>query len=322
MLIGALRAAWMAVLIIPAIATAAPTDNFAEDFARLRDQDTKLQTIGWKLLIGNAGECINRQPATGFLLQDAAAYSNPSAIRAAQGLEGDFFVQSVVPNSPAAMAGIVAGMEVATIDGAMLTQVPQVADAPWQRLAIIDEKVSDSLAENGVVTLTLRAKADSAVLVASRSVCTSRFELISGSASASTDGMRIAVGREFAGFGYPEEEFAAALAHELAHNLLGHRQWLDRHGRKRKQTRVTEDEADRLMPWLLANAGYDPTAGVRFMERWGPKHGGGLFRKRTHAGWDERAEAIAAELPRIRESQSVNGTARWKIDFTRTTTAG
>ena len=36
---------------------------------------------------------------------------------------------------------------------------------------------------------------------------------------------------------------------------------------------------DRLMPWLLHNAGYDPAAAVRFMRTWGPKHGGWIFRK-------------------------------------------
>ena len=41
--------------------------------------------------------------------------------------------------------------------------------------------------------------------------------------------------------------------------------------------RRTEREADRLMPWLLANAGYDPAAAARFWRQWGKKHDAGLL---------------------------------------------
>ena len=78
-------------------------------------------------------------------------------------------------------------------------------------------------------------------------------------------------------------------------------------------------EADRLTPWLMANGGYEPAAAVRFMRRWGPQHDGGLLRKRTHAGWDERAEAIAAELPLIARSMGDFAAANWPQRFRRGT---
>jgi len=125
------------------------------------------------------------------------------------------------------------------------------------------------------------------------------------------------IGVRFPAFAYQEEVFAGVVAHELAHNLLGHSAWLDRNGRGRRNVRRTEREADRLMPWLLANAGYDPIYAQRFMEEWGPRHDGGLFRNRSHDGWDERAEFIAAELPLIRRLMEAEGKADWRTHFTR-----
>ena len=124
-------------------------------------------------------------------------------------------------------------------------------------------------------------------------------------------------GEDFVGFTFPEEELAAVIAHELSHNLLAHRAWLDAHGRKRKHVRASEREADRLMPWLLANAGYEPEAALRFMERWGPNHSAGIFRARTHEGWDERAEHIAAEIKRVKSHRAPDGSADWKTHFRR-----
>ena len=60
---------------------------------------------------------------------------------------------------------------------------------------------------------------------------------------------------------------AAVLAHEFAHNVLKHRAWHEANGgRKRASVRLTEREADRLSPWLLANAGLDPRGGVEFFK--------------------------------------------------------
>ncbi|MFA9201437.1 MAG: hypothetical protein ACEQR8_09695, partial [Cypionkella sp.] len=123
--------------------------------------------------------------------------------------------------------------------------------------------------------------------------------------------------RKFAGFEYPEDELAAALAHEFAHNLLAHRAWLKGAGRKAKNIRLTEREADRLMPWLLANAGYDPAAAVRFFRKWGPGNDGWIFRAPTHDGWDERAEAVEGELPLIARVRASGGAADWRAHFRR-----
>ena len=118
-------------------------------------------------------------------------------------------------------------------------------------------------------------------------------------------------------YAYDEPVFAALLAHELAHNVLGHDAWLDRHGRKPKNVRLIEREADRLVPWLLANAGHDPAAGEAFMRQWGKAYDAGLKLRRTHDGWDERAEHMAAEVPLVRAAMAAEGKADWARHFRR-----
>jgi predicted Zn-dependent protease len=109
---------------------------------------------------------------------------------------------------------------------------------------------------------------------------------------------------------------AAALAHELAHNWLGHRARLDLTGRSWGQVKATEREADRLSVWILANAGFDPQAAIRFFERWGPKHDLGIFSSPDHDRWKTRVKRITAEIARLRAAQAARGgAADWTRDF-------
>jgi predicted Zn-dependent protease len=74
-----------------------------------------------------------------------------------------------------------------------------------------------------------------------------------------------------------EDELAVVMAHELAHNLLGHPQRLDAQnvphgilrgfGKNAGRVRVTEEEADRLSLKLLWAAGYDVSAAIPFWRR-------------------------------------------------------
>ena len=315
-----LLAALAPALLLTQLASAGSAKDtaLAEEFRQLRERDTRVQNIGWRLLTGNIGQCPRTVSLPGLLVQDAGAYTRADEIRSLSGIKGDFFVQSVTDGGPAEVAGITPGMEIAAIDGWELETMPLSPKEPWLRLETVKRRIAASLAQDGRVAFRIAGR-DDEVLVRGVEGCASEFEMLTGNAKAVADGRRVAIGANFVGFDYPEDEFAAALAHELAHNLLDHARWLDRVGRKRKPVRRTEREADRLMPWLLANAGYDPSAAARFMRRWGPEHSGGWFRRRTHDGWDERVEFIEAELPQVARSRAAHpqGIAAWRTDFRR-----
>lgn len=288
------------------------------DLADLQARDARLFAVGWRLVIGNAAFCDGTAPAIGMLLHDAAAYSDPEEVRSELGLTRDIGVQAVAPGSPAAAAGIAANDTLHSLAGRDLERGFPRSDPEWQRLVDVKDALDSALAGGTVALEWSRSGAPPTVAtIAGIPACASRFEVLAGGSGAVADGARVLLGRNFPGFAYPEDEFAAGVAHELAHNLLRHRALLEPLGRPRKLVRLTERDADRLMPWLLANAGYDPHAAARFMRRWGPSHGGGLLRKRTHDGWDERAEFIEAEIAAVERLMAQEGTADWSRHFTR-----
>ena len=310
----ALAAAALALIAQPALAGA------AEDRAgllSLQADDLRLQTLGWRLATRNAPFCEHAAPAIGLLLQDMTNYARPAQMRAAAGIAGDVAVEAVVAGAPAALAGLSPNDEIVAIDGQAMAALPAAKAHDWRRLTGLHDMIDAALARDGAVRIAWRS-ADGAAREATITgvpACPSRFELLDGGGRAVADGKRVIFGRKFSGFGLAEDEMAAAVAHELAHNLLAHRQWL-KGQRTVKNIRLTEREADRLMPWLLANAGYNPAAAVRFFKKWGPGNDGWIFRAPTHDGWDERAEFVEGELPQIAALAAAGAPADWGKHFT------
>ncbi|MGI8944549.1 MAG: PDZ domain-containing protein [Qipengyuania sp.] len=309
--------ALLAAVHVPALAQAA-APVAAPGLMQLQQRDAKLFATGWRLVTGNARYCEGAAPAIGVLLHDAHAYGDPEAVRAQLGLSGDISVQAVAPGSPAERAGVAANDTLVSIEGRNVATAFPRGIPRWQRLIDIDAALNAALSD-GKTELQMARTGAAAVRLGLEGTpaCPTRFEVLDTGSRAVADGARVIFGRNFTGFGFPEDEFAAAVAHELAHNLLGHRERLDRDGRKRSLVRLTERDADRLTPWLLYNAGYDPRAAARFMRRWGPRYSHGIFRKRTHDGWDERVEFIETEIAWLEGVVEEHGAADWSRHFRR-----
>ena len=284
-----------------------------EQFQRF---DQRLQDVGGKLVRANAPYCEGAVPATGLQLQDMASYGRPDIARRALGLNGDFAVQTAARGSPAGEnEAFAANREVTHIAGIDPNAWETEERRYWQRLTRAHDLIDARVA--GGEPLEFTFEDGSSASLSAVEVCPSRFELLSGSDRAVADGKRVVIGLNFPAFAYEEELFAAVLAHELAHNLLAHTAWLDRNGRGRRNRRATEREADRLMPWLLANAGYDPRAAVRFFETYRPTSGSVLFIPGSHAKWRDRAALVADEAAQVEALIAAEGQADWSIHFTR-----
>lgn len=306
-------AALASALLLNTTAAAHELDGVATaSFEKLRESDSRIHSISHKLRTANAAFCENTQYESGILLDDAARYGDPAAVRTANAIDGDIFIHAIAEGSAAARAGLMAGQEVVSLSGYEVTQATFDPEQSWLRAGELNAMLA-GFAEEMTVTL---ASIDTPVALRSELACTGYVELVPHYSRATTDGVRVSIGRDFVGLTYPDDELAAVIAHELAHIFVGHTQWLKSRGKKRRDIRQTEREADRLMPWILANAGYDPAAAARFMRRWGPDNNGGLRLWRKHDGWDERLAMIEAELPKIRASLARDGTADWKRDFT------
>lgn len=283
------------------------------DFAELRAKDERVAAIGYRLATANAQYCDDVVPATGLLLHDVLAYGDADEVRSALGLTSDIGVQAVVPGSPADRAGLAPDQSIVGVAGVAISAMPVDTKKRWRRLENIRTSMAANLRQTG--QLSLSRDGGSGLTLVGVPACRSRFEVGPLGKRAVANGERVVIGDRFPGHKWPDELLAAVMAHELAHNVLGHRAWFDANGRKRKHVRLTEREADRLMPWLLANAGYDPGAATRFMQTWGPAHSGGIFRKRTHDGWDERVEIIAAEVALLESRLASGEDADWKSHF-------
>ena len=305
-------------------ASPAPSATAAVALAQWQHDNARLQTIGWRLASANAPFCDGAAPSIGLTLLDARQFDRPDAIRAAAHLTGDIAIDTLAEGSPAALAGLLPNQEVMAIDGVTTAAPPRAGDPPFARSAALHGRIATALAKHGKVTLTVADAQGQPqdVTIAGKPACPVPFALEMGGDRARADRERVIVGQAFGATGTAAErigdsEFAAALAHEMAHRLLGHPALLDRLGRTPEAIRRTEREADRLSLWLLANAGYDPQAGARLMRGWARRRDPGLARLPTHDAWEDRAGLMERETVRLRAALQRRGQADWRQDFLR-----
>lgn len=312
-------AAFAALPLAPAHADnwdQAKIEHHPRSIAYYQLHDQRLQDVGWRLVRGNAEFCERTIPSIGLQLQDATTFGAPDIARQALSLTGDFAVATSAQGSPSEVSGALSrNREVTHLGNTDLNALAIKRGAKWERLSRAHDLLDQLLSRGEPISITLTT-GDSAN-IAPVSVCAGRFELAADSKTLVATDERVLVGMKSRVFTYPEDMFASGISHELAHTVLRHTEWLDRNGRNPSITRKTEREADRLMPWLLANAGYDPAAAARFFRDYRPNSGGVLFIRGSHPRWRERVAAVEAEVEVIRELMAVEGKADWRTHFRR-----
>jgi hypothetical protein len=287
-------------------------------FDALRASDVRVLSVGYRLATANAPFCRATENAAGLTLHHVGQYPDAAAARAAFGFARDYAVLALVGDGPAAHAGIRTDDAVAALNGARFVPAPadlEGIDQPeaYRPVAWADAKLRDAL-DAGPVTLTvLRDGQTVDVSFAGTPACRSRFELRpSGQYGASADGDIVGITVPMLAFMADDDELAAILAHEMAHNLLEHRRRLNaagiqrgllqQLGRNARLTLATEIEADRLSIWLMANAGYDPGGAIRFWTRYGRQRGKGIFSAPTHYRWKKRVGLFEEEIAKLAAS--------------------
>ncbi|MDP1026683.1 peptidase M48 family protein [Sphingomonas sp. KR1UV-12] len=278
----------------------------AEDRAVAR-ADAMLARIGYRLATGNAALCDRLAPTPGWLVQAVDQYL-PQPLPAGAKVDGfptPVAVALVVPEAPAARAGVMAGDGLAAVAGTPPPTPP--AGPPSTRTRDAAQALVERQPADRPLAVTLRRDGtDRSVSIPASPGCRATFEVVPGKAmTADSDGQVVRIGVRFFDR-YDEAAVAAVVAHELAHIVLRHRERLaaagvswglfSELGRNGRLFRRTEDEADLLGVALLRNGGWDPAAASRFWRDHGGDVDGGLFRSRTHAGSKTRAAAIDAAI--------------------------
>lgn len=271
--------------------------------------EARVAAIGFRLTTANAAWCPLRQPQFGWIWGDPRLYDRdrrPEALAVYGAGDGDNpFVAALAPTSPAAAAGLRIGTAVIGLSGA---GVPSGAgDHPFARITAIEMQLAAMPAD---APLALAVAAGPGLRITPVPGCVSDFRVEpSEKPGAVADGRMVLVNYGLAQFATSDDELAAAIAHELAHNILRHRVRLDaagvdrglakQFGRNARLFKQTEIEADRLSAWLLAGAGYDPAAAARFWQMFGQRQGRPLFQAGTHPRWRDRVASIEAEVAAI-----------------------
>lgn len=314
------RAAGLLMAALATIGAAPPVDGGTPTavLAALRDGDLRLARIGYRLATANAALCDRLQPGTGLQLHSLGQYAPASraAAKAFFGFATPAGVEGVVPGSSAARADVHPNDALAQIGtssvASLVGETP--AEASSAGLVALDAALAKLPPDQPIELSLVRDGAPIRRTIRPVPACRTRFELRIGSGfDAQADGTMVQIGSRFLD-DYDDAGLAAVVAHELAHNILHHRERLEARGvdfgmlagvgANVKYFRQTETQADLLSVYLLVNAGYDPAIAPAFWRRFGASAGGGILRDRTHPAWQDRVATIEHEIAQLPKDAS------------------
>jgi hypothetical protein len=282
----------------------------AAQLESVRAAGLALASAGFRLSTANAALCDRLEPGHGIQLHRIDQYplAARAAVRAHFRFAGATAVAGVVPGSPAEQAGVRADDTVLAFGP---VAVPPASDGPpstvglvalWQGVAALPPTAPiriDLLRDGAPLTVT----------VTPIPACRTRYELLFTPAlEASANGEMVQISTGYTDrFG--DELVLAVLAHELAHNILRHRDrlkavgaefgMLSGFGRNMGFFRQAELQADTLAVHLLARAGYPADLASRFRQHPVARARSGMFQSPSHPQWRDRLRVALAEEARI-----------------------
>ncbi len=260
-----------AAVVALTLAFAVPTAAMPGSVRGLAAQELPLATIAYRIAAANSGACSGGEMITGLVLHDLTRYE-PSirpAVARAFSLNAGFGVLGVVPNSVAARAGLQVDDEILAV-GRFSVANPAARNRPqsYERMERFHAIVNAALQKGEADVLLRRSGSVRRVLIRAQRGCGGKLALRNSSTlNAWADGKNILVTTGMANLSRNDDEMSFVIAHEMAHNILGHSQ----DGAAQRffgiaKARRGEIEADRYAVRLMSQAGYEPQGGISFLQ--------------------------------------------------------
>ena len=277
--------------VMSSVASAAPMSLRA--FA---EQQVRVATIGYRLNTANANSCQQPQMLTGMLLHDLSQYDPGirTAVSQAFSLGSGFGIMQIVPGSAADRAGLRVDDEILAVRGVSVEDPASVARSgkSYRRMERFAAFLQSALQQGSADLLVRRNGAIMRVTLKGEAGCGGELSLLnSGEQNAWSDGSRVAVTTGMMRLAHSDDELAFVVAHEMAHNLLGHsRSSVSQIFGARR----SEIDADQMAVRLMTYAGYQPESGINFLESARRRFWWSI--SLDHPGFGTRIRAVTAAI--------------------------
>jgi beta-barrel assembly-enhancing protease len=281
----------------------------------LANQDLRLATVGYRLQAANAPFCKVKSPNFGWVLHDIRQYGNRTAAKAAFGFEYPVQILGVVPGGPASERGLQSGDAILRISSGpnnvdFSKQPLPDEQKTFGRLAVLIGALEALASQNSQPILIRyeRNGLEKEATVQPALTCPGQFQIDARASGldAGANDIMVSITPAMMDYMPTDDELSVVVAHELSHVLLDHKH-REEMAPKQLRTKDVESEADRLSVWLVANAGYDPQAAIRFWTRFGKQHGLGIFSDSSHYRWKRRVKMIEEEIQKMKFTPRLNG---------------
>jgi PDZ domain/Peptidase family M48 len=271
-------------------------------------EQLRLKTIGYRLSAMNAGTCADPHMLSGLVLHDLTEYEPAlrSAISNAFSLHNGIGVLGVVPEGVAAQAGLQVDDEIVALNGRSVEDAISVyrGAQSYRRMDVFTKVLANTLTSGSADLLVRRHDQLVHIRLRGQPGCGGETLLINSSdLNAWSDGTHIFVSSAMMRVAPSDDQLAFVVAHEMAHNILGHSSGGDTHGLLglfgfgASKVRRQEVMADTVAVPIMSAGGYSPAAAAQLLE---------TMRKilwwdisLDHPGFGERIRTVASAIARL-----------------------
>ncbi len=291
-------------------------DGPAARAAALARLDARVGAVFFRLVTANLDLCPDKGRSAGWTLHAANQYS--PQLRDVLTVDGDMrgdlpTVLAVAPDGPAATAGLVPGDVILKVGDQTMAVGTEGRPARYEGVAANLAILDAALVSQDTVRVTVRRDGGDLDLdLRPVAACAYSVHVEPSTAlSARADGRGVFISTALVAFAASDDDLALILGHELAHNVLEHREKFDREAPARSvfgnlavvpaSLEAGERDADRTGLYLMARAGFAFEGAPAFWRAFGAANWRVRWAQWGHPTAERRAQLLEGAVQEIQE---------------------